>query len=73
MFRTWSRCYHNHVLPRKAGDSSIMSQRCSETLWIFNDAMPKIVNIPLTLILGGSTDIVCSIFAHKGRQYYDYG
>ena len=50
VFRTWSRCWHNHVLPRKAGDSSIISQGCSETLCIFNDAMPKIVDSLWTLI-----------------------
>jgi hypothetical protein len=33
-----------------AGDSSITSQGCSETLWIFNDGMPKIVDAPLMLI-----------------------
>jgi len=34
---------------RKAGYSSIMNDRCSETIWIFHDAMPKIVVTPLTL------------------------
>ena len=33
----------------KAGYSSILNKRCSETIWIFHDAMPKIVDTPLTL------------------------
>ena len=36
-------------LNRKAGSSSIMNEHCSETIWIFHDAMPKIVDAPLTL------------------------
>jgi len=36
-------------LKRKAGYSSIMNERCSETIWIFHDAMSKIVDAPLTL------------------------
>jgi len=36
-------------LTRKAGYSSIMNECCSETIWIFHDAMPKIVDAPLTL------------------------
>jgi len=37
------------LLTRKAGYSSIMSECCSETIWIFIDAMPKIVDTPLML------------------------
>jgi len=37
------------ILNRKAGYSSIMNERCSETIWIYDDAMPKIVDGPLTL------------------------
>ena len=40
-----------------------MSQGYSETLCIFNDAMPKIVDAPLTLIVGHGYDLVGSIFA----------
>jgi len=36
-------------LNRKAGYSSIMNERCSETIWIFHDAIPKIVDASLTL------------------------
>ena len=50
IFRTCSQCYQNHVLPRKVGNNSIMSQACSETLRIINDAMPKMVDAPLILI-----------------------
>jgi len=34
---------------RKAGYSSIVSEYCSETIWIFQDAMPKIIDALLTL------------------------
>ena len=36
-------------LTRKAGHSLIMSECCSEIIWIFHDAMPKIVDPLLTL------------------------
>jgi len=36
-------------LNRQAGYSSIMNERSSETIWIFHDAMPKIIDTPLTL------------------------
>jgi len=36
-------------LNRRLGYSLIMNERCSETICIFQDAMPKIVNAPLTL------------------------
>jgi hypothetical protein len=32
------------------GGILIMSQGCSENFWIFNDAMPNIVDAQLTLI-----------------------
>jgi len=34
---------------RKAGCSSIINELCSEIIWIFHDAMPIIVDAPLTL------------------------
>jgi len=37
------------LLTRKAGYSSIMNERCSETIWIFHDVMPIIVDALLTL------------------------
>jgi len=40
---------------------------------IIQDASPKIVNDPLTLILGGGSDIVAGLCAHKGDQHCDYG
>jgi len=33
----------------KAGYSSIMNERCSETIWIFHYAMPIIIDALLTL------------------------
>jgi len=44
---------------------------------ITQDARPRIVDAQLTLrwcsFVAGSNNIVSSIFAHNGRQYYDYG
>ena len=37
------------LLTRKVGYSSIMRWCCSETLWIFHNAMPKILDTPLSL------------------------
>jgi len=38
---------------------------------IIQDAGPKMVDTPVTLISGGASDIVNIIFAHKGGQYFD--
>jgi len=37
------------LLNRMAGYSSIMNERCSDTFWMYHDAMPKIVDALLTL------------------------
>jgi hypothetical protein len=44
MFRTLSQCCHNNGLPTMKGDSSIISPRCSETIWMFNEAMQTIID-----------------------------
>jgi len=36
-------------LNRTAVYSSIMNERCSETIWVFHDAMPTIIDAPLML------------------------
>jgi len=36
-------------LYRKVGYSTIMNEGCSETIWIFHDAMPTIIDAPSTL------------------------
>jgi hypothetical protein len=38
------------VLFRKAADSAIMAEYHQAALWIFHDAMPKIVDSPLMLL-----------------------
>jgi len=47
------------------------------TLWqchlIIQELEPAIVDVPLMLILGGSNNIVTSIFAYTGGQYCDCG
>jgi len=37
------------VLNRKVGYSSIITERCSEAIWIFDDVMPKFFDPLLTL------------------------
>jgi len=37
------------LLNKTAGYSSIMNERCSDTIWMLHDATPKIVDAPLTL------------------------
>jgi len=36
-------------LNRKVGYSSILNERCSETIWIFHNALPEIIDALLTL------------------------
>jgi len=65
------------VLFRKAADSAIMAQYDRAALWIFHDAMPKIVDTPLTLrwrsFLGyGNEHIVC-LFRFYADQYVHFG
>jgi len=37
------------ILNRKAASSSSLNEPCSETIWIIHEAMPIIVDAPLTL------------------------
>jgi len=61
------------ILPIKAADSSIIGQCRSIAVWLSKMQAQKPLPLCRRSFSEGSSDIVTSIFAYKGGQYYDYG
>jgi len=65
------------VVFRMAADSVIMAYYHRAALWIFRDAMPKIVDTPLTLrwhsFLGCGNEHIVSLFRFYANQYVHFG
>jgi len=60
-------------LPIKAANIVIMDIRHCTALELSEMQDQKSLTLRWCLFLGGSSDVVTSIFAYKGGQYCDYG
>jgi hypothetical protein len=56
-----------------AADSLIVTYCKRKPHWIFHDAMPKLVNAPLTLIFGCGNHCVICFFRNYADQFIHFG
>jgi len=57
----------------KAADSLIMGQCCYIAFWLSRMPHQQLVMLCWRSFVGGSSNIITSIFAHTGNQYCNYG